>query len=160
VTATWLSGPNGIATSPLAPTLPLDIENVTVSGKVLRGVGFRTGSYADTTVTPLTGTPTTEIRGIHNPFSSSTFYPARPWSINYFDALADAGGATQLMLTPAQYRSTSIGSQTSTQRRYGSLGLRLYYSGNTMTTPDGSTPALAAPPTIADVSANPGTAGA
>jgi hypothetical protein len=160
VTATWLSGPNGIATSPLAPTLPLDIENATVSGKVLRGVGFRSGSYADTTVTPLTGTPTTEIRGIHNPFSSSTFYPARPWSINYFDALADAGGATQLMLTPAQYRSTSIGSQTSTQRRYGSLGLRLYYSGNTMTTPDGSTPALAAPPTIADVSANPGTPGA
>ena len=37
------------------------------------------------------------------------------------------------MLTPAQYRSTSFGSQTSTQRRYGSLGLRLFYSNNTST---------------------------
>ena len=156
VTATWLSGPDGIATTQLAPALPLDVENVTVPGKVLRGVGFRSGSYADTTVTPLTGTPTTEIRGVHSPFSSSTFYPARPWSINYFDALTASGGATSLMLTPAQYRSTSIGSQTSTQRRYGSLGLRLFYSGNTTMTPDGSTPALAAPPTIVDVAALPG----
>ncbi len=155
VAATWLSGPAGIATSPLAPTLPLDAENVTVPGQVLRGVGFRSGAFTDSTVVPLTGTPTTEIRGVHSPFSSSSFYPARPWSINYFDALADAGGATRLMLTPAQYRSTSFGSQTSTQRQYSSLGLRLYYSNNTTTTADGSTPALSAPPSIVDVAADP-----
>ena len=158
VTATWLSGPDGIATSPLAPTLPLDSVNVSVPGQVLRGVGFRNGSYADTTVVPLTGTPTTELRGVHSPFSSSSFYPARLWSVNYFDALADQDGPTRLMFTPAQYRSTQSDPLTSTQRRYGPVGLRLYYSSNTQTYGD-NTPALAAPPTIADVSAVNGVGG-
>ena len=157
VTATWLSGPAGIATSPLAPTLPLDAENVTVPGQVLRGVGFRSGAFTDSTVVPLTGTPTTEIRGVHSPFSSSSFYPARPWSINYFDALADAGGATRLMLTPAQYRSTSFGSQTSTQRRYSSIGVRLYYSSNTARRSAAARRRSPRRRPIADVSLVPGT---
>ena len=44
VTASWFAGPNGVVTNPGAPALPLEINNVTVAGRVLRGVGFRSGS--------------------------------------------------------------------------------------------------------------------
>ena len=150
--ATWLTGPNGVETAPGAPTLPLDIEDVTAGGVVLRGVGFRGGNYADTSgVTPLTGAPVTELNGVHSPFVSSAFFPSRLFTVNYFGGLTGTGG-TELMLTPAQYASDAPGSATDVQRAYSNISLRLFYSGNTSTY-GGNTPSLAAPPTISRVDA-------
>ena len=53
---------------------------------------------------PLTGAPTTELRGVHAPFVSPVFYPMRLWSPNYFGALGEHGG-TNLLITPAQHKS-------------------------------------------------------
>jgi hypothetical protein len=129
VTATYYRGRDGVVTNPGEPALPLQSENVSVAGQVLRGVGFRSGTYTDSTVVPLTGAAATEIRGIHNAFSSTVFYPMRPWTVDYYDALATgAGGPTRLLVTPAQHKVGSIGDQTATLRRYSGLGLRLYYS--------------------------------
>ena len=67
MTATYLSGSDGYVNNPAEPILPLLVRNVTspTSGEVLRGVGFRSGMYADESgVTPLTGMPATEIRGV------------------------------------------------------------------------------------------------
>ena len=161
VTATNLSGPDGVTTSPGAPVLPLAISDVTAAGKVLRGVGFRSGIYSDTPpgITPLTGAPGTDLNGVHTPFISSTFFPSRLWTVNYFGGLtAPASTETQLMLTPAQYESDAPGSLTDIQRQYSSVGVRLFYSGNTTTYPtsqnSSNTPALAAAPTISRVDAN------
>ena len=64
-------------TNPGAPALPLEINDVSVAGQVLRGVGFRGGSFTDTTgVTPLTGAPATELNSPHSPFVSAAFFPA------------------------------------------------------------------------------------
>ena len=158
-TATYLSdGPNGVDTSPGAPTLPLEIDDVGIGGgNVLRGVGFLGGSYTDTAgITPLTGAPGTELSGVHSTFSSSAFYPSRLWSVNYFNGLTDANGDptdAELMLTPAQYESDAPGSLTDTQRAYSSVSLRLFYDGDTQSY-GANTPALAAPPTIARVDAS------
>ena len=48
--AKWLSGPNGVVTNPAEPALPLVARNVTATDDdlVLRGVGFRGGTYVDT----------------------------------------------------------------------------------------------------------------
>ncbi len=89
-TAKWLSGPNGVVTNPAEPAVPLVARNATSTDAdhVLRGVGFRGGTYTDTAnIVPLTGAPTTELRGVHAPFSSPVFYPMRLWSPNYFGAL-------------------------------------------------------------------------
>ncbi len=151
--ATYLSGPNGVESSPAEPTLPLAASDVSVPGEVLRGVGFVGGTYTDQTgVTPLTGAPATELSGVHSTFSSDTFFPSELWTVNYFGALTDGSAGTQLMLTPVQYESDAPGSATDTQRSYSSVGLRLFYSANT-TTYSGNTPALAAPPTISEVDA-------
>jgi hypothetical protein len=154
VTASWLSGPDGVATNPGEPALPLSSPNVSVPGQVLRGVGFRGGSYADTAgVTPLTGAPATESPGIHTVFLPQVFLPRKLWTVNYFDALAEgaATGTTRLMLTPAQYRGDAGGAQTSTLRRFSSVALRLYYSANIQTF-GANTPGQSAAPTIANVS--------
>ena len=81
-TATWLSGPDGVVTNPAEPALPLQVVNVTPTNPalVLRGVGFRGATYSDSTVLPLTGAPTTELRGVHTPFSSPVFFPMRLWT--------------------------------------------------------------------------------
>ena len=129
VIATYYRGRDGVVTNPGEPALPLQSENVSVSGKVLRGVGFRGGTYADSTVVPLTGAPATEIRGVHTAFSSTVFYPMRPWTVNYYDALS--GGATRLLVTPAQHKVTTIGDTNATVRRFSNLGLRLFYSDHT-----------------------------
>ena len=128
VTATYYRGRDGVVTNPGEPALPLQSENVSVPGAVLRGVGFRSGAYTDSTIVPLTGAADTEIRGIHNAFSSTVFYPMRPWTVNYYDALAGAGGPTRLLVTPAQHKVANIGDQTATLRKYTDLGFRLYYS--------------------------------
>jgi hypothetical protein len=131
VTATYYRGRDGVVTNPGEPALPLQSENVSVPGQVLRGVGFRSGIYADSTVVPLTGAATTEIRGIHNAFSSTVFYPMRPWTVNYYDALASGtAGPTRLLVTPAQHKVENPGDQTATLRLYSNVGLRLYYSNN------------------------------
>ena len=159
VTASYLSGDDGVLVNPGEPVLPLEIKNVTVSGTVLRGVRFLGGTYSDINgVLPLTGAPVTEIRGIHAPFLSEVFYPIQPWSVNYFDALCKGiGGVTRLMVTPAQFRSTTPGSITGILRKFTSMDFRLYYSANTQKyppdDPNGYVPAQAAAPDIASVSA-------
>ncbi|MDX1523824.1 MAG: hypothetical protein R3264_19510, partial [Anaerolineae bacterium] len=154
VTAQYLTGSNGLVTNVAEPALPLEALNVTAdNGKVLRGVGFRGGTFTDLPeIVPLTGAPTTEIRGVHAPFLSDVFFPIRPWHINYYDALAD-GSITTLFVTPAQHQSTAPGSQTSTLRRFDQMNFRLYYSDNIATFDGGSTPALSAAPKIAEVRA-------
>ncbi|NWJ45281.1 MAG: Ig-like domain repeat protein [Chloroflexi bacterium] len=144
VTATYRSGKDGTVTNPLEPVLPLDMRNVTVSGQLLRGVGFRKGDYVDTTgLFPLVSSaPTTEQGLAHPTFSSNYFYPVTVARPNYYDALSD-GATTRLAITPVQYKSDSLSSITGTQRLYNNLGFRLYY---------GSTNGLASPPAISGVS--------
>ena len=78
-----------------------------------------------------------------------SFYPSKPWTVNYFANLADAmGGVTRLMLTPAQFKSSSPDSLTGVLRTFASLDFRLYYSR------DLSQAALAAPPSLAQVAAD------
>src|SRR5213075_1506434 len=91
----------------------------------------------------MSGAPATDMRGVHAPFTSPVFYPQRPWSVNYLGALT--GGPTQLMVTPAQHRSTGGTTTTATLRRYPHMHFRLYYSGNT------AAPALSAAPSIVSV---------
>jgi hypothetical protein len=149
VTATYLQGPDGVVTALGAPVLPLFSTDVTVQGQVLRGVGFRGGTFTDAPgVTPLLAGPATDLSSTHAPFASSTFFPDRLWSVNYFQGLADGSTSTELMLMPAQYKSDAPGSSTDTQRAYSDVGLRLFYSANT------SGAALAAPPSIARVDAS------
>jgi hypothetical protein len=155
VTATYLSGENDVVSKPAEPVLPLSLKNVSVAGTVLRGVGFRGGTYTDTPdVRVLTGAATSEIRGVHPVFRSSILFPVQPWQVNYYAALTNSdGGITSLSLTPAQYVSQEPGSPLTSQRSFSDMRFRLYYSGNIKTYADGSVPALAAAPTIAKVSA-------
>ncbi len=146
-TATYITGPDGVVTAPGEPTLPLLSTDVTVTGQVLRGVGFLGGSFNDEGgKIPLTGDPGTDQNGTHAPFASSTFFPEKPWTVNYFPGLANQSTATQLLLTPAQYKTDAPG--TDLQRQFTSLGLRLFYSSNI------DSPALAAPPSISRVDAS------
>ncbi|MBE7550870.1 MAG: tandem-95 repeat protein [Anaerolineales bacterium] len=154
VEALYLSINGNVLTHPGEPVLPLLVRNVAGPGTVvLRGVGFRGGNYDDLpNVRVLTGAPTTEIRSVHTPFFSDVFYPIQPWSVNYFEALANGGTTTRLAVTPAQFKSTIPGFEANTLRRFSAMNFRLYYSDNTDTF-SGFTPALAAPPVIAQVSA-------
>ncbi|MEM7133726.1 MAG: Ig-like domain-containing protein [Chloroflexota bacterium] len=154
VTATYWVGSDGVASSPAEPVLPQEIRNVSVDGFVLRGVGFRGGSFVDElNITPLTGAPTTEIRGVHALFSTEVFYPLLPWRVNYYNALADpVNGITQLFITPLQHSSTGGGATTNTARRMENLNFRLYYSNYTTDSADGHEPAVAAMPSIENVS--------
>jgi Tol biopolymer transport system component len=131
LTAKWYSGSNGVATHQNEPALPLEVRNVTApasaAGKVLRGVLWLGGSYTEESVVPLTGAPATESRGVHTRFASPVFYPIRPWSLNYTDALTSASGSTHLLLTPAQHKG-SLTSDQATLRRYGPMAFKLFYS--------------------------------
>jgi CSLREA domain-containing protein len=152
VVATYLAGAQGVVSNPAEPVLPLELRNVSVPGTTLRGVGFRGGQYTDLPDRlPLVGVATTEIRGVHTPFLSDVLFPVRPWGINYFGALAGSGRGTQLVVLPAQVRSTAPGLSSATVRRLDSLDFRLFYSADTATYGGGSTPALAAPPSIVQV---------
>jgi hypothetical protein len=154
LTATWLSGPNGVVSNPAEPALPLAVLNVTPtdSSIVLRGVGFRGGTFTDSTVVPLTGAPTTELRGVHAPFVSPVFFPMRLSSVSYFGALGGSGG-TNLLVTPAQHRLADAALGTSALRKYSSLDLRLFYSGNL------TSAALSDAPTIVSIDAQPASGG-
>ena len=182
VEAAYLTGADGVVVHPTEPILPLEMRNVQVSGQALRGVGFRGGRYTDLDdILPLTGAAATEVRGVHIPFFNDSFYPVKPWDINYFDALANsAAGRTALALRPAQYRAASPTSPTGVLRRFDALDFRLFYSANTtvyptrqapaeaglfadsapqstrLLTTTGNIPALAAPSAIVRVTSTPG----
>lgn len=163
-----VNGASGLATtdtlnSPTQPVLPLVVLNANPTNNpnapgpppVLRGVGFRGGTYTDTpNVLPLTSAPATELNAAHATFQSSVFYPVVPWSVNYLQSLVSGGnGATRLGITPAQYISSSSdpSSYTATQRSYSEMSFSLFYSNNTSSY-NGNVPALAAPPAITNVS--------
>ena len=150
LTATWLSGPDGVMTNPAEPALPLAVVNVTPTDAdvVLRGIGFRGGTFSDSTIVPLTGAPTTELRGVHAPFVSPVFFPMRLASPNYFGELGGFGG-TNLLVTPAQHRVANAALGTSTLRAYTNLDLRLFYSGNL------TSAALSDAPSLVSVDAQP-----
>ena len=154
--AQWHTGPDGVQTGPALPALPQQFTDVTSStGEVLRGVGFRSGTYSDQPgVLPLTGAPTMEQNNLHTTFGSPAFFPQRLATVNYFDDLATtgSGGTTRLITTAAQYRSD--GPTTDTERTYSHLGLSLFYSSNTHTYGQ-NTPALSAPPSISAVAGQP-----
>ncbi len=159
ITATYLTGSDGVIVNPAEPVLPLESLNVGVVDTVLRGVGFRGGSFTDLPgILPLTGAATTEIRGVHPPFVSSVFYPMQPYQVNYFGQLVNGlNGAVQLNVTPAQYLSDNAASLTGTLRRFDALDFRLYYSDYiAQSQVTGNVPALAAPPAITQVDAFPG----
>jgi uncharacterized repeat protein (TIGR01451 family) len=155
--ATYLSGGDGIVNNPAEPILPLEVRNVTVGGTVLRGVGFRGGTYTDLPgKVPLTGAPTDTIRGVHATFLSEVFYPMKPWSVNYFGGLCGGiDGLTRLMAIPAQFMSDSPTAATGTIRQFNEMDFRLFYDANIQSFTDAngnvSTPALAAPPSISDI---------
>ena len=146
--------PTASSRNPAEPALPLDVVNVTPTDPsvVLRGVGFRGGTFTDSTVMPLTGAPTTELRGVHAPFVSPVFFPMRLANVNYFGALSGSGG-TNLLVTPAQHRVADATLGTSTLRRYSNLDLRLFYSGNL------TSAALSDAPTIVGIEAQPAAGG-
>lgn len=150
VTATYIEGMDGVVSNPAEPVLPVQWENASVAGTVLRGILFLGGTYSDLVdVRPLTGSPTTEGSAIQAPFFTDFFYPVLPWRVNYLDALA--GGVTRFVLTPAQFRSNPGQQEIGTLRRFHNMQFRLYYSSNT-TTYGANTPALSAPPVLSDVS--------
>jgi len=148
LTATYLQGPDGVTTNPAEPALPLITRDVSVPGLALRGVGFRGGDWREQQVIPLTGAPTTELRGVHTPFTSPINFPLRMYSSNYFGALA--GGSTFLHVTPAQHRVENVGDFGATLRGFSAMNFELFYSNNTQSY-DGNTPALSAAPSLTNV---------
>ena len=155
VTARWLAGPDGVVTNPAEPAIPKHVVNATstVASHVLRGVGFRGGTFTDEApIIPLTGAPTTELRGVHAPFVSPVFYPMRMWTPNYFGAL-DGTGGTNLIVTPVQHRSDPATLNATIRRVFQGLDLRLFYmDGSTLTTnPAQADAALSDAPTIVSV---------
>ena len=149
IQAEYYEGPDGVVTNPAEPALPLVRVDATVAGQSLRGVGFRGGVWSEDQVVPLTGAPTTELRGVHTPFASTVNFPMRLAIPNYYGALTGVGG-TGLSITPVQHRVDQIGQFEATRRTFDDLDLRLFYSDNT-TTYGQNTPALSAPPTFSGV---------
>ncbi len=150
-TLEWLEGSDGVTAQPGAPALPKQIEDVSVPGQLLRGVGFRGGAYVDRSgMLPLTGAPAIEGSTANTTFESAAFFPQRLVTPNYFGALGSSG-RTSLVLSPAQYRSDAGGASTNTERAYSGLDLRLYYSGDRSKSYSGNNPALAAAPSLGAV---------
>jgi hypothetical protein len=158
--ATYLTGEAGqVLSNPSEPILPLFIRDGTRPNALLRGVVFRGGTYVDKAdVRPFTGAPAYDIRGVHVPFQSDYFYPIQPWSVNYYGAACGGKDQTLLYLFPVQHLSEGPQSDLAIRRTFTRMDLRLYCSGNTLTYAgtDGTqswqnTPALAAPPTVANV---------
>ena len=161
VNGTYFEGKDGVVTRPGEPALPLELYDASYPGateKSLRGIGFRGGSYEDLLdLTPLTGAPTTEVRGVHPSFWTEVFFPIRTWNANYFDALADStNGLTLLALTPAQFLSDAPDVYEGTMRKFDGMDLRLFYSNHTQAYEvenenEFVVPSLAAVPSIVNV---------
>jgi hypothetical protein len=158
------NGSGGIVSNAGEPVLPLDTFNATVVGSnlVMRGVGFLSGSYTDFAGRiPLVGAPTTEVSAVHFDFLSFVHYPQQLWSVNRFDVLTDGnGGSTFLNITPGQYvtEQSAAVQQTATQRRFNSMGLRLFYLADNFLdglNVGGNRPDLASAPTIVNVTGVP-----
>ncbi len=153
----WLNGDDGVSVSPGEPVLPKQVEDVTAQDTVLRGVGFRSGDYADTGGTiPLTGAPAVESSTPHTSFESPVWFPQRLATPNYFDSLVSSqeNGRTSLVLTPAQYRTEGATAAAAvprnTRRAFSNLGFRLFYAGDT-TTAGNNAPYQAAAPSLSEV---------
>ena len=106
-------------------------------------------------VLPLTGAPTTELRGVHAPFVSPVFYPMRMWTSNYFGEFDIGRDEPDRHAGPASSRSGQRPAQT-IRRVFTDLDLRLFYA-DAPTLLDGANAdaALADAPTIVDVDATP-----
>ncbi len=153
VTAEYFSGSQGTVNNPLEPILPLESRNVTAGGKILRGVGFRSGSYTDLTDKfPLTSVPGFELGPLHPTFESSVFYPTQLWSTNYYDALN--GQNVRVLATPSQFKSNAPGSTKGTIRKYSQMQFRNYYIPDTAGANPTNSAALAAAPSISEVAGN------
>jgi CSLREA domain-containing protein len=157
VVTTYLSGADGVVVNPFEPIYPKQIDNISASGNVLRGVAFRGGSYTDLNgIIPLTSSPTTETSTAHLSFHTDVFYPTQLWTPNYTDAIL--GGNTRLITFPAQFRSSAPGAIDGTLRKFDQLNLQLYYlpANWTDTGSSASTKAAAvsAAPTILGASAD------
>ncbi|MFV9503269.1 MAG: PxKF domain-containing protein [Oscillochloridaceae bacterium umkhey_bin13] len=163
--ALYYTGKDGVALGAGTPVLPRSVYNVNApadTSAVLRGVGFRGGSYRDlTNFWPLTAAPATELSRVRPIFTSEVFFPIRQLGINFFDQLANDGdGTTLLELTAAQYRSNDATSPIGTLRLFSSYDVRLFYSSNVVSytadvgTGTINTPALAAPIALSAISAS------
>lgn len=155
-TATYLSGNDGVVNNPAEPVLPLEVRNATVPTTVLRGVGFRAGTFSDVLGNvPFTGAPTETIRGVHAAFLSEVFYPMQPWGVNYFGGLCGGlDGLTRLISIPAQFKSDSSTAITGTLREFSEMDFRLFYNSNLTTYVSNgvvSIPGLSAPPSISGI---------
>ncbi len=112
-------------------------------------MGWRGGTYLEEdNILPLTGAPTTELRGVHAPFVSPVFYPMRMWTPNYFGQLSGSGG-TNLIVTPVQHKTDTAHPGQTIRREFTDLDLRLFYSSNL------TEAALSDAPTIVKVSSTP-----
>jgi hypothetical protein len=126
VTTTYLTGPDDVVANPFEPIYPKAIYSVGVNDLVLRGIAFREGSYSDEIgVTPLTTAPTTETSTANLSYNTEVFYPTQTWSPNYYDALISEN--TQLVVFPAQFKSSEPGAINGTRRIFDQLKLKLYY---------------------------------
>ena len=126
VTTSYLVGADGVVANPYEPIYPKQRYNVSIAGKILRGVAFRGGSYNDVTdIVPLTSAPATETSSAHKSYSTDVFYPNQTWMPNYYDAIG--GGPTRLIAIPAQFQSRAPGSIDGTLRTFSTLNMRLYY---------------------------------
>ena len=94
-TATYVSGTNGVVANPAEPVLPLEVRNVAApagspAGTLLRGVGFRGGSYSDQgNIFPLTGDPATGIQEVWVTFTGNGSYAGAWQSFNLTQNLSD-----------------------------------------------------------------------
>ncbi len=165
VLARWFTGRQGFISNPAEPVRPLETYLVGMDNTLLRGVGFRGGEYHDLyDFLPLTGAPTTEIRGVYGNFFSEVWYPVQPWSLNYFGAICGGtDGQTRLNVYPSQYLAYGGGILGGIMRNFDSMDFRLYYSDNAEVygadTEYPSIPALSGPPTIAKVRSEEGADG-
>jgi hypothetical protein len=132
VTTTYLSGADGVVANPFEPIYPKQIYNVSTSGRELRGVALRGGTYTDLGgIVPLTSAPTTETSTAHLSYNTNVFYPTQTWAPNYYDTIS--GGNTRLIVFPAQFQSGAPGAINGTLRKFGQLNLQLYYLPNNWT---------------------------
>ncbi len=144
--ATYYVGRDGTSSTPGEAVLPRYVANVTVPGRILRGVGFRGGAYTEeNVVTPLVSAPGTESSGAQTPLTSTSFTPARIWSVSHFGELS-GGTGTNLVVTPAQHRVQTSGDPTAIRRVYDDVDLRLFYA-------EPSDPVFALAPSVLAVSA-------
>jgi hypothetical protein len=129
ITASYLTGSDGVVALPVEPILPLETENVSFAGKVLRGTLFMGGTYTNLdNFIPLTSAATTEGSRGHPAFYTNTFYPSQNWGSNLYANID--GGPTFLQAVMGQYQSNDLTSIQGTLRRYEQMDFKLFYMAN------------------------------